>query len=276
MNNLLPLPVLLPLLGAGLALVLGRHPNAQRIVSTTVLLIVVAVAGVPDLPHRPARPDRALGRGLAAAARHRPGRRPAVGADADGVLARHPDGADLLHGPGCGGAEAGDPGLDLPPDLPGAVGRRLQRLPGRRSVQPVRRVRDPAVRLVRAAHPRRHRRADPGRHDLRGGQRAVLAAVPDRDRGDLRGHRHGQPRPAVGAPAGAAARRPAGPAAAAAHRVLDQGRGLPAVGLAARLLPDRAGAGHRRVRRLADQGRRVRDHPHPDAAVPGRPRCPIC
>ncbi len=44
MNNLLPLPVLLPLLGAGLALILGRHPRAQRALSTTVLLLVVVVA----------------------------------------------------------------------------------------------------------------------------------------------------------------------------------------------------------------------------------------
>ena len=36
MNNLLPLPVLLPLLGAGLALVLGRYPKAQRATSATV------------------------------------------------------------------------------------------------------------------------------------------------------------------------------------------------------------------------------------------------
>ena len=44
MNNLLPLPVLLPLLGAGLTLVLGRHPRAQRATSTAVLLVVVMVA----------------------------------------------------------------------------------------------------------------------------------------------------------------------------------------------------------------------------------------
>ena len=46
MNNLLPLPVLLPLLGAGLALVLGRQPRAQRAVSSIVLLAVVVVSGV--------------------------------------------------------------------------------------------------------------------------------------------------------------------------------------------------------------------------------------
>ncbi|MDN5763865.1 MAG: Na+/H+ antiporter subunit D, partial [Microlunatus sp.] len=44
MNNLLPLPVLVPLIGAGLAMILGRRPRAQRVVSTTALLIVVAVA----------------------------------------------------------------------------------------------------------------------------------------------------------------------------------------------------------------------------------------
>ena len=45
---------------------------------------------------------------------------------------------------------------------------------------------------------------------------------------------------------------------------------VPAVLLAARQLPDGAVAGHRGVRRPAHQGRRLRHHPHPDAAVPGR------
>ena len=62
-----------------------------------------------------------------------------------------------------------------------------------------------------------------------------------------------------------------GAAAAAAHHLLDQGGGLPAVVLAAGQLPHRARAGHRRVRRPAHQGRRLRDHPHPDAAVPRQP-----
>ena len=44
MNNLVPLPVLLPLLGAGLALALNRRPRAQRVVSTLVMVAVVAVA----------------------------------------------------------------------------------------------------------------------------------------------------------------------------------------------------------------------------------------
>ncbi len=46
MNNLLPLPVLLPLLGAGIALALNRHPRAQRFVSTLVMLAVTAVAAI--------------------------------------------------------------------------------------------------------------------------------------------------------------------------------------------------------------------------------------
>ncbi len=37
MNNLLPLPVLLPLLGAGLALALNRRPHAQRVVASVAL-----------------------------------------------------------------------------------------------------------------------------------------------------------------------------------------------------------------------------------------------
>ncbi|MGW1344404.1 Na+/H+ antiporter subunit D [Kribbella sp. NPDC002412] len=44
MNALVPLPVILPLLGAGLTLLLSRRPGLQRAVSTTVLAIVVAVA----------------------------------------------------------------------------------------------------------------------------------------------------------------------------------------------------------------------------------------
>ncbi len=44
MNNLVPLPVLLPLLGAGFALALNRQPRAQRAVSTLVMFAVAAVA----------------------------------------------------------------------------------------------------------------------------------------------------------------------------------------------------------------------------------------
>ena len=37
MTWLVPLPVMLPLLGAGLALILGRRPLLQRVVTTTIL-----------------------------------------------------------------------------------------------------------------------------------------------------------------------------------------------------------------------------------------------
>jgi multicomponent Na+:H+ antiporter subunit D len=46
MNALVPLPVILPLLGAGLNLMLSRRPRLQRIVSTTTLVVVVVVAAV--------------------------------------------------------------------------------------------------------------------------------------------------------------------------------------------------------------------------------------
>lgn len=46
MNALVPLPVVLPLLGAGLALVLGRSARAQRIVSLVVLSGIVVIAAV--------------------------------------------------------------------------------------------------------------------------------------------------------------------------------------------------------------------------------------
>ncbi len=46
LTNLLPLPVLLPILGAGLALALNRQPRAQRLVSTVVMTAVTAVAAL--------------------------------------------------------------------------------------------------------------------------------------------------------------------------------------------------------------------------------------
>ncbi|WP_040161301.1 Na+/H+ antiporter subunit D [Nigerium massiliense] len=45
MNNLLPLPILLPMLGAALNLILSHRPRAQRVVSIVSLLGVVIVAG---------------------------------------------------------------------------------------------------------------------------------------------------------------------------------------------------------------------------------------
>ncbi len=44
MTWMVPLPVVLPLLGAGLTLVFSRHPRAQRIISVVVLTLVLVVA----------------------------------------------------------------------------------------------------------------------------------------------------------------------------------------------------------------------------------------
>ena len=46
MGALVPLPVILPLLGAGVTLMLGNRQGWQRAVSTTVLAIVVGIAAV--------------------------------------------------------------------------------------------------------------------------------------------------------------------------------------------------------------------------------------
>ena len=46
MNALVPLPMILPLLGAGLTLMVSRRPALQRVVSTTVLVVVVVVAAI--------------------------------------------------------------------------------------------------------------------------------------------------------------------------------------------------------------------------------------
>ena len=88
----------------------------------------------------------------------------------------------LVYSIGQGMADGGEdtPRVDLPPELPGAHRRRHQRLPRRRPVQPLRRLRDPARRQLRADHRRRHRGPHPRRHHVRGGQPALLGDLPDR------------------------------------------------------------------------------------------------
>ncbi|MFC4554616.1 Na+/H+ antiporter subunit D [Georgenia faecalis] len=46
MNELVPLPVLIPLIGAGLALAFARYPRAQRVISLVSLTTVLAIAVV--------------------------------------------------------------------------------------------------------------------------------------------------------------------------------------------------------------------------------------
>ena len=265
-----PLAVLLPILGAALTFLLIRHSRAQRTVSIAVLSADPAARVLAAGLRLGRRHRGGEHRRLAPALGHRHGGGPVLLTDAGGVLLGEPGRADLRHRAGHGRRRPGRPGLDLPPHLPDPGGRRVQRLPLRGPVQPLCGLRDPADRELRADDPRRDGSADPGRCDLRGGLRGVLRAVPDRDRHDLRGHRnhqHGRPRPqARGAGPGHA--EPA--ARHAARGVRDQGRRVPAVLLAAGLLPDGAGPGHGRVRRPADQGGRVRHGPDRNAAVPRR------
>ena len=44
--TIIPLPVLLPLLGAGATLVLSRRPTLQRALSVAVLAVVVVIAAL--------------------------------------------------------------------------------------------------------------------------------------------------------------------------------------------------------------------------------------
>ena len=102
---------------------------------------------------------------------------------------------------------------------------------------------------------------------------ALLAFVYAVDRHDEHGRPGGEDR----RPARRAAQRARG---AAARGVRHQGGHVPAVLLAAGQLSDRTVAGDRDLRRAAHQGRRVRHHPHPDPAVPrghpARRRCCSC
>ena len=243
---LVPLVVLLPLLGAASALILGRHRRAQMVVSTAVLASVAVIAAVLLAAVDSGEPGVVTVGGWEAPVRHRARRRPALGDHAADLGDRAAGGAALRRRTGRRRPASRDARVDLPPELPDPVGRRLQRVHRGRPLQPLRGVRDPAVGELRAAHPRRHGRAHPrGRH-VHHREPRLVAVLPQRDRPDLRRHRNGEHRAALGAHRRAAAERAAHPAPAAAHRVRHQGGDLPAVVLAARLLPD--GARHRSPR----------------------------
>ena len=110
-----------------------------------------------------------------------------------------------------------------------------------------------------------------------GGQPAVVADLPDRDRAAS------TPPPA---PEHGPARRAAGRAARRRCDLMLQAMLLLAFGIKAAVFPLSAwlpdsyptapGAGHRGLRRPAHQGRRLRDHPDRDAAVPRRTGSPTC
>ena len=263
---LVPLVVLLPLLGAAIALILGRHRRAQIVVSTAVLAIGRrdrrGAARRGRLGRAGGRHGRRLGDPVRHRARRRPARRRSCSLDLGDRAAR---GAALLRRTGRRRPAIDETPVSIfHPSLPDPVGRRLQRVHRGRPVQPLRGLRDPAVGELRADHPRRHGRAHPHRRHVHRRRARLVALLPQRDRPDLRRPRHGEHGADLGAHGRAAAERAARPAPAAAHRVRHQGGGLPAVVLAARLVPDRARTGHRGVRRPAHEGRRLRDHPHRD------------
>ena len=226
------------------------------------------------LPRRPRRHDRAAGRRLGTerarhgSARHHACGGPAFGADAGGVVDRAAGRGVLRHRAGHPRRRRTPTGVDLPAHLSRAVGGRVQRVPGRRPVQPLRRVRGAAVGELRAADHRRERRAGARRHLLRDGVDGVVADLPDRHRAGLRRDRHAEHGRARRPARRRAGGHPQRAVRGAAGRVRHQGGGVPAVDLAARLLPDRTGARHRGVRRPADESRCVRDHPGALAAVP--------
>ena len=132
--NLVPLPVLLPLLGAALALAFRRSPRLQRVVSLAALAAVVVVAGIlvwqtdangPQVLWLGAWPEP-LGISLVA------DRLSALMLLVSAVvtLAR----ARLRHRAGPGRRTTRgerDAAVDLPPHLPRARGGRLQRVPRR-------------------------------------------------------------------------------------------------------------------------------------------------
>ena len=271
---------MLPLLGAGLAAdARPARRAAQRLGQRRVLWSrVVVVAGVLLVPDRPARPGRAVDRRLARAAGHRAGRRPAVRADAAGLRRGHPRGAGVLHRPGHDETQRETPvSIFHPTFLVLAAGVSNAFLAGDLfnlfvSFEILLFASYVLLTLGGTGD------ADPGRHDLRGGQHALLAAVPDLDRGLVYAATGTVNLAQLAEPH----RRPARPASRLVlqllllHRLRDQGGGVPAVGLAARQLPDRAGAGHRGIRRPAHQGRRLRDHPHRRPCCSPTARSPTC
>ena len=219
MTALLTLPIMVPLLGAGLSILLGGSRRAQRAVGLTSLTAVagLAVALLVAVDRDGTGGDP--GRRLAGAARGHAGRRPPVGDHAGGGRGDAAGRARVRHRPARRRAEP----RRVPVGVPGHGRRRRRRVPGRRPVQPVRRDRDDADRQLRAHHARRPARPGARRHDLRRRQPARLVAVRDPARGHLRRHRHRQPGRPGREDRRPARRAPQRPGRAHARRVRDQG-----------------------------------------------------
>ena len=122
---LVPLVVLLPLLGAAIALIPGRHRRAQIAVSTAVLAAVAVIAAVLLVVVDAGEPIAVVGRRLAR-------RRSASCSYVDRLVGDHAASissdraarrAALLRRPGRRRRHRRDAGLDLPPVLPDPVGR---------------------------------------------------------------------------------------------------------------------------------------------------------
>ena len=169
-RSLTPLPVLIPMLAAAVTLVAGRRPRLQRVI--TLVALIARRRGVRGaaVPRRPRRHDRPSGRRLGP---DRAGHRPlgiTLVVDRLSALMLVVSSIVLLavvvlrHRAGHPRRRRPPAGVDLPAHLPGAVGGRVHRVPGRRPVQPVRRLRGAAGRQLRAADHRRQRRAGPRRH----------------------------------------------------------------------------------------------------------------
>ena len=230
---------------------------------------------------RPRRHTRPAGRRLGpdgagdGTARHHPRGGPPVGADAAGVVDSASGRGVLRHRAGHPRRRRPPTGVDLPAHLSGAVGRRLHRVPGRRPVQPVRRIRSAAVGELRAVDDRWQQGPRPRGHLLRHGVDGVVAGVPARHRARLRGDRDAEHGRVGGATRRRLVRHPHRVVRSAAGGVRHQGGRVPALGVAARLLPHRARTRHGGVRRPADESRCVRDHPGALAAVPQRRAGPV-
>lgn len=262
---LIPLPILVPLLAAAVTLILGRRPRAQRFVTVVALVASLAVAvallyfadqdgievvqvGGWDAPFGislvpiDSLPD----------ARDRSNR----------VAVRHV----VRRRPGHSRRQRAAAGVDLPADLSRTHGRPEHRVPRRRPVQHVRRIRGAPRSVVRVADTGSERRPRPRRDLVRHGLDGVVDGLPDGH--GLRLRRDGNVEP--GTDGVADGRRGFRDShrnlRCAAGGLRHQSRDLPVVVVAARLLPDRPRPRHRGLRGPAHQGGRVRDHPcaHPD------------
>ena len=278
-----PLPVVLPLLAAGAVDAVARRPRCCSALLSVLTLRrrVLVTAAVLLRRRRPRRaPQVVQARRLGRAGRHLAGRRPAVGAAAGGVGGGAAGGARLRHRAGRRRRPAARPlAVFHPCYLVLAAGIAMAFLTGDLFNLFV------AFEVMLVASYVLLTLGG-GAAQVRAGMTYVvvslLASVLFVTVVGLVYAATGTVNMADAARAAAGrARGRAGRARADdAGRLRHQGGDLPAVLLAARQLPDGAVAGHRRVRRAAHQGRRLRDHPHADAAVPGRarpsPRCCSC